>query len=180
MNHFDRRRIVVATLFTLVAFVTLWIVGTAAPSKGGATPDPAATRPPTTPFSPERPIFIGGDTADTGGGNIPVAVAQLDTTRQFKGDASFYRYNMTVVVPILQPGLTTTTNPNISDVPCTTRKVPYGTHLVITNVDNGQSVRCTNVPGGFVPPGTDIVLDTPLLEQIANLVEAPVPVRVSW
>lgn len=180
MNTFDRRRILVATVFTVVALIALWVVGTSAPSHTTTAPDPAASRPPTTPFTPERPIFIGGDASQDASGNLDVAMALPDSNRQFKGLASFYRYNMTVVVPIIQPGMTTTTNPNLSDTPCSTRAVPYGTPLVVTNVDNGQSVRCVNVPGGFIPPGSQIVLDTVLLQKIANLVEAPVPVRVNW
>ena len=180
MNTFDRRRIVAATLFTVLALITLWVVGRSAPATGATAPDPAATRPPTTPYVPERPVFIGGDTSGTAFGNNDVAVAPTDGSRQFKGAASFHRFNMTVVVPIVDPGVSTTTNPNLSDIPCTTREVPYGTPLVVTNTDNGQSVRCVNVPGGFIPPGTQIVLDTPLFTQIGNLVDAPIPVRVRW
>ena len=54
MNTFDRRRIVVATLFTLIALITLWVVGRSAPATGATAPDPAATRPPTTPYVPEQ------------------------------------------------------------------------------------------------------------------------------
>ena len=65
MNTFDRRRIVAATLFTVLALITLWVVGRSAPATGATAPDPAATRPPTTPYVPERPVFIGGDTSGT-------------------------------------------------------------------------------------------------------------------
>ena len=153
MNTFDRRRIVVATLFTLITLITLWVVGRSAPSSGATAPDPAASRPPTTPYVPERPVFIGGDTSGTALDNNDVAVAPNDVTRQFKGLASFHRFNMTVVVPIVDPGVSTTTNPNLSDIPCTTREVPYGTHLVVTNTDNGQSVdrKSTRLNSSHIP-----------------------------
>jgi hypothetical protein len=172
MNSTERRRVAVATIVTLVALPALWVLGrhsattTGAPNVGAAGVEIGAgshaTRPPTTAYRPQPPVFVGGDSTPRVPGVIEVAVPPKPSPNQFTGKASFFRYNLA------------------AGHPCTTRKVPDGTPLTVTNLDNGQSTSCINTLGIAVPSGADIVLDTPLMAEISDLTDAPVPVRVSW
>ena len=64
--------------------------------------------------------------------------------------------------------------------PCTTYLAPSGATITVTNVDNGLSTTCTNTLGVSMPAEADIVMDTDVFVAIADLVDAPVPVRLSW
>jgi hypothetical protein len=177
MNAIERRRVVAASLFTLVALPALWVIGrhsattSGSPAVGAAGIDVAPgshdTPPPTTAYHPSPPVFVGGDSAPPLPGVIEVAVPPKPSANQFLGKATFFRYSSIASLPT-----------NIA--PCTTSKVPDGTHLTVTNLDNGQSTRCVNIVGMKVPHSADIVLDTPLLAEISDLTDVPVPVRVSW
>jgi hypothetical protein len=50
----------------------------------------------------------------------------------------------------------------------------------VTNLDNGHLVECVVADRTGVPDDQLIVLDTPDFEQLADLVEAPIPVSISW
>jgi hypothetical protein len=52
--------------------------------------------------------------------------------------------------------------------------------LKVTNLDNGQTTTCMNTLGMSLPAGSDLVMNTAVYILIADLAEAPVPVRVSW
>ncbi len=54
-----------------------------------------------------------------------------------------------------------------------------GARLVVTNTDNGHRVAC-RVVSNDVPDGVTVVIDTDLFLDLADLVEAPVPVSLSW
>jgi len=63
---------------------------------------------------------------------------------------------------------------------CTLGGAPSNALITVTNVDNGQVVQCKNTLGMSIPVGADMAIDINLYVRIADLVEAPVPVRVSW
>ena len=52
--------------------------------------------------------------------------------------------------------------------------------ITVTNTDNGLSTTCTNTLDVAKPADADIVIDTNVYVAIADLVDAPVPVRLSW
>jgi hypothetical protein len=66
--------------------------------------------------------------------------------------------------------------------PCLFGGAPVNTILSITNLDNGRATTC--LAAGAQPDaatsGLVIVLDASVFQDIADLVEAPVPVRVAW
>jgi hypothetical protein len=178
MNTIERRRVVAASIFTLVALPALWVIGRHSATTSGSPATGAVgidvpgvgghdTAPPTSAYRPRPPVFVGGDTTPAAPGVIEVAVPPAPSKNQFTGKASFFRYSTIAALPT-----------NIA--PCTTSKVPDGTQLTVTNLDNGQFTHCVNIVGLKVPNSADIVLDTPLLAAISNLTDAPIPVRVSW
>ena len=83
MNALDRRRVVVASVFTLVALPALWVLNRDSAATSGAPNAAAAgvdvewrrrTHRRTTAYQPEPPLFVGGDDAPTPPGLINVAV----------------------------------------------------------------------------------------------------------
>jgi hypothetical protein len=171
MNALDRRRVVVASVFTLVALPALWVLNRDSASTSGA-PNAAAVgvevesaggnAPTTTAYEPTPPLFVGGDDAPTPPGLINVAVPPAPGANERVMNASFHRYMNSV------------------GQPCTTLLAPDGAALTVVNLDNGQATTCTNTLGLAVPAGVDIVLNTAQFTLIGNLADAPVPVRVSW
>ena len=172
MNTFDRRRVVVACVFTLVALPALWALSrdsatsTGSPQVGAAGVDvgkaTADTEPSTTAYQPEAPLFVGGDDTPAPPGLINVAVPPPPGDNEAVAQASFHRY-AGVGVPV-----------------CTTLLAPEAAKLTVTNLDNGQSTTCTNTLGMALPAGSDLVLNTAVYILIADLADAPVPVRVTW
>ena len=172
MNTFDRRRVVVACVFTLVALPALWAltrdpantagspqVGAAGVDVGRAAND---TAPSTTAYQPEAPLFVGGDDDPTPPGLVNVAVPPPPGANEAVGQASFHRYA------------------GVGVSVCTTLLAPEAAELTVTNLDNGQTTTCTNTLGMALPAGSDIVLNTAVYILIADLADAPVPVRVTW
>lgn len=64
--------------------------------------------------------------------------------------------------------------------PCLFTGAPVNTVVTVTNLDNGKATTC--LVAGNQPPGSGLVilLDSTVFQDIADLVEAPVPVRVAW
>lgn len=167
----DRRRAVVASIFTVVALPALWVLNresaatSAAPKVGAAGVDVAAdaanTVPATEPYQPEPPSFVGGDEQPASPNQIDVAIPPAPGENEVIAKASFKRYSA-------------------GSRQCTTLLAPDGALLTIENIDNGQSTTCTNTLGMAIPAGADIVLHTDVFGEIGDLADAPVPVRVSW
>jgi hypothetical protein len=64
--------------------------------------------------------------------------------------------------------------------PCAFPYARGGTVLTVTNLDNGHSTTCTVALKKTLPGGQLIVLDTPIFQELGDLIEAPIPVRVTW
>lgn len=197
-EHGDRVRLIVASCLTVVALPVLLSEGraqraerpptVAAVAPGGealasplgdeqttattTTPAPAkpdrgsggsgATTTATTDADP--PSFLTGVTAALPK-SITVAVpAQISNTTE-TGKASFRRW---------APGSTSVTNP------CAAWFLKVGTKVTVTNLDNGHTVDCVVTQRTGVPQDQLIVLDTQAFSQLADLIEAPIPVTISW
>jgi hypothetical protein len=165
MRARERRRLVLATTLTVVAFPALWLLDGDDNDEGAAaavttTEDtllPSATE------GPGVPVFLDNTTPVAAPAVIDIAVPEAPGAREARGSATFKRYVGARV-----------------ERPCTTALAPAGVMLTITNVDNGTSTTCMNTRSTAVPPGADIAIDTAVYITIAELVEAPVPVRISW
>lgn len=173
MNTSDRRRVVFATVFTVVALPALWVSGrdqaqtTTAPSAGAVgletrTAGEAHPTTITTTYRPASPVFLGNAEGATAADPPEIAIEQgTDPVGNFADvKASFRRYQ--------------------SSDSCTTPYAGGGVRITVTNTDNGQSLTCRNVLGPAVPPGDGILVHTELLATITNLADAPISVRISW
>jgi hypothetical protein len=171
MEVHERRRLVVATAFTLIALPSIWLLDRDDPGSRGSssvaaagleTPDPAASAStPTT--EPERPIFLDNTAVVVAPAVIDVALPDAPGDREALGKATYRRY-LDSTIPS----------------PCTTYLAPSGATVTVTNIDNGLSTTCTNTLGVSKPADADIVMHTDVYVAIADLVDAPIPVRLSW
>lgn len=169
MNITDRRRATVAAVFTMLALPAMWALdrgSSAAPTVGAAgVAAPAANATPvTTAYHPDIPAFLDGPKAPVAPAVIDIAVAPEPDARQADGTASYQRYAFA----------------GAGSPPCTTLLAPSGALVTVLDVDNGQSITCTNTYGPTIPAGVAIVLHTDAFATLASLSESPVPVRISW
>jgi hypothetical protein len=111
------------------------------------------------------PGFLSGPTFPTVARTITVVVPTTNSATSETGRATFRRW---------AGGSTTTA------APCAVWFLPVGTTVTVTNLDNGHQVKCVIAARTGVPDGQLIVLDTPVFEQLADLIEAPIPVTISW
>lgn len=64
--------------------------------------------------------------------------------------------------------------------PCLFTGAPISTVLTITNLDNGKATTCMVANNADPGSGLAILLDSSVFQDIADLAEAPVPVRITW
>lgn len=62
--------------------------------------------------------------------------------------------------------------------PCVTPLAATGREVTVINLDTGRRVTCTVVEHGPLPEGVIVKLDAPVFQQLADLGEQPIPVRV--
>jgi hypothetical protein len=63
---------------------------------------------------------------------------------------------------------------------CSTTLVPLGATITVLNLNNGRKTTCININIGPMSGSFDITLNTAVFEDIAELVDAPLPVELTW
>jgi hypothetical protein len=63
---------------------------------------------------------------------------------------------------------------------CYSIEAPIGRVVTVTNINNGRSITCTNVFSLLVPNGVTIILHTTVFIKLADLIDSPIPVKISW
>ncbi len=169
MNPYDRRRLVLASIFTVAALPALWMINrndahSAAPKLGAAgVPRVGAdTAPPTSAYTPDPPIFLDGPTSGAGPAVVDIVIPRAPTATEASGRASFRRFA------------------DATNRPCSTALAPWGKLLTVTNTNNGQTTTCLNSVSTPLPAGVDLVIHTDIFTSISDLADAPIPVRISW
>lgn len=162
MLRTDRRRVVIASLFTAVALPALWFFSSDGATKN-STDGSRATAPPSTKYEPEPPLFVGGTDTPRKPTVVDIAVPSTLPPNSMRGAASFHRY------------------PDTFARACTVLQAPDGAAVTVTNIDNGQTTTCTNtLTLATLPEGIDVLVHTDVFTEIGNVTDAPIPVRVYW
>jgi hypothetical protein len=171
----DRRRLAVAAALTIVALPAIWLFARSEPSSGTAAPSVAgaagvvapqngsATTPNSSddPFGSGGPIFVNGPSTPPKAAVVPIVVPE--TIGQHIDGRATYKHNDDLTSNI-----------------CVAPKAPFGAKLLVTNLDNGRTVTCINRSPRPLATGLEIQLTTVQFQTIAQLVDAPVPVRIQW
>ena len=169
MQVHERRRVAVAAVFTLIALPAIWLFDRDDPA---ASPNVAAAGVPAPAAQPaaevrttaaEIPVFLDNTLAVVAPAVIDVALPDPPGPTDTAGRATYQRYLDTTI-----------------DRPCTAVTAPSGAIITVTNVNNGLSTTCTNTLGFSVPADVVVSLDTEVYIAIADLVDAPIPVLISW
>ncbi|MCU1394931.1 MAG: hypothetical protein JWM34_3359 [Ilumatobacteraceae bacterium] len=171
----DRRRLVVAAALTIVALPAIWLFARSEPSQGTAAPSVVAgagivtpqggvatTAGTSDPFGTDGPIFVDGPTTPPKPAIVPIVVPAQAPGTSIVGNAT-YKTNV---------------DPNANT--CSSALAEFNATLKVTNVDNGRSITCINRTPRVLPDGLTIELTTADFQKIAALVDAPVPVSISW
>jgi hypothetical protein len=198
-DHGDRVRLIVASCLTVVALPVLLNEGkdqraerpptmavvapgagaiatlgsqpTTAAAPAASVSEPTSAPPPpadqtTAPHdSGDDPSFLAGPFTPTSMTGITVAVPDTTSRTRQTGRASYRRW---------PPGSSSIASP------CAAWFLDVGTAVTVTNLDNGHSVKCVIVDRRGVPSDQIIVVDTALFHQLADVVEAPIPVTINW
>ncbi len=66
------------------------------------------------------------------------------------------------------------------DIVCYLPQAPLGIKISVQNLNNARTTTCTNVFRTSLPSGVTMLLHTKVFENLANIVDAPIPVVASW
>jgi hypothetical protein len=168
----DQRRLAVAAAITVIALPSLWLLSrneeTGAPNvaTAGVAIGPEAGAPTTAglgvvdPMGSPGAAYLDGPPAATSPSVVAIAVPSEGTGRSVTGTAS-YRSSLQ------------------SESVCQVKDAPFGSKVTVTNLDNSRFTTCTASisPAGILD---SVVMHTDAFLVIADLVDAPVPVVISW
>lgn len=161
MNHTERRRFFVAAAITIVAIPALMISGGSGDADDGAVA--TSSSPTTSEPGPADPAFLPPEDSTPAPEIITVNVPAPPSGTVIKGVASFIRWPETL-------GLR----------PCATPNALIGSIITVTNLDNGRSVECNNVSIERLPGDAIIIIHTDVFLELADLVDAPIPVQIAF
>lgn len=161
LSLYERRRLAVLGVVTLIALPIIW------PRSGDSASTETTTVPSTTTSVPTddseipAPVFLGGPAPLTPTGSAAIAYPQV-VGQSITGTATYSNLGYTES-PV-----------------CSSVDAPTGIAITVTNINNGRKVTCINVFSLLVPAGISVVLHTTVFEKLADVVDAPIPVTISW
>ena len=160
LSVFERRRIAVLTVLTLIVMFAVRGLNND-PSVATPVTVVVTTVPPIDEQEIPAPVILGGPAplAPTGSAAIAYPATNNNT---ITGTAAYNNLGYTET--------------NV----CYSIEAPIGREVTVTNINNGRSVRCTNVFSLLVPPGVTIVLHTTVFIKLADLIDSPIPVKITW
>ncbi|MEO6125324.1 MAG: hypothetical protein ABIR32_16595 [Ilumatobacteraceae bacterium] len=165
----------IAAVFTLIALPAIWLFTRSEANSGSVAPTIAAVGvdSPAAGQSTERaandnamgtnsPIFIDGPETPP-----PAAVNQIVVPAEIPGE--FVEGRATYK---------STTSTDLDT--CSAPHAPFGAELTVTNRDNGRITTCINRAPIGLSAGLELQLTAQQFAKLAQLVDAPIPVRITW
>lgn len=158
----QRRRVALALVITVLAV----IVSIATRENDASSSSEAAGN--ATPASVNdslsaEPAFLPGNAVAGAPDIITVNVPTPPAGTVISGRASYVRWPQTL-------GLT----------PCATPHALIGARITVTNLNNARSIVCDNVSIESLGGGNTIIVHTDAFLEIADLVDAPIPVEIQF
>ena len=159
LSVYERRRATVLAVVTVVVLGIAW--GNRSDGEATTTESVVTTTTALVDESIPDPVILGGPAPIAPSGSAAIAYPAVNPNER-TGVATFSNlgYTQTAV--------------------CYSTVVPAGASVTVTNVNNGRTVKCTSVYSLLVPSGVDIMLHSSVFTKIANLIDAPIPVKISW
>jgi len=162
LSTFERRRIVIAALLTTL--VLPFVLMNRSDDKVTDSAEVATTTTQLEQASEDgslEPIILGGPSPIVQDGSAQIAYPASSLTG-VQAIASFSNFD------------------NAPEIVCYMPQAPLGIKISVQNLNNGRTATCTNVFRTTMPSGASMLLHTKVFESLANLVDAPIPVTVSW
>jgi hypothetical protein len=160
LSVYERRRIIVLGVVTILAVTALRSRGSDEAADATAATTTTSTIVLTDESVPD-PVILGGPAPLAPSGSAAIAYPATSGN--------------------VVDGLATFSNLGYTQTPvCYSTQVPAGAIVTVTNVNNGRTVKCTSVYSLLVPPGMTIMLHNSVFVEIANLNDAPLPVKITW
>lgn len=165
LSRIDRNRMTVAFVATALLLTVLFL------SAGGSSGSPRTIEAVTTTTydlglatgdTVDAPANLDGPVSQDPNGQGQIAYPADNDGQLVRGSATYKRF------------------PEAARTGCSTNLVPLGTVLTVLNLNNGRKTTCTNINIGPTSGTFDIILNTALFESIAELVDAPIPVELTW
>lgn len=164
----DRNRMRVAAVVTAVALPLMFMASgrSASSSEPTIVSTTTSTLPSGLAIDPsstvDAPANLEGPVVGDPNGTGQIAYPADNAGRMLRGLATYRRL------------------PDSARTGCATTLVPLGAEITVLNLNNGRKLTCSNINLGFLPGGADIVINTRLFESIAELIDAPLPVELTW
>ena len=161
LSTFERRRIVIAALLTVVMLPFILLNRTDDKVADSAEVATTTTQLEQADDGSLEPIILGGPSPIVQDGSAQIAYPASSLTG-VQAIASFSNFD------------------NAPEIVCYMPQAPLGIKISVQNLNNGRTATCTNVFRTTMPSGASMLLHTKVFESLANLVDAPIPVTVSW
>jgi hypothetical protein len=164
-TRFDKNRMTVAVIATAVLIPLLFIAGggssnsTAEPIKATTTTYDLGL---SSDGTADAPANLGGPVSQDPNGSGEIAYPADNDGQMARVVASYKRF------------------PNSAKNGCSTTSAPLGATITILNLNNGHKTTCLNINIGPTSGTFGIIMNTAVFEAIAELVDAPLPVELTW
>ncbi|MEY4224623.1 MAG: hypothetical protein RIS33_1557 [Actinomycetota bacterium] len=172
----QRRRLAIAIAVTVIAVIAFAVsgngsgdddanvsgTGTAVSIPSGAGGDSGGS-PAAFDTSPADPAFLPDVDPSIAPEIITVNVPAPPAGTVLDGTASYVRWPQTL-------GLR----------PCATPHALIGAVITVTNLNNGRQIKCNNVSIEALRDGSVIIVHTDVFLDLADLVDAPIPVEINF
>lgn len=172
----QRRRLAVAIAVTVVAVIAFAVSGNdssndSGTDTGSVAPSSNTINPAAGPgdqsgnsdTKPADPAFLPDVDPSIAPEIITVNVPAPPSGTVLNGTANFVRWPQTL-------GLR----------PCATPHALIGAVITVTNLNNGRQIKCNNVSIEALRDGSVIVVHTDVFLDLADLVDAPIPVEINF
>jgi hypothetical protein len=166
LSRTDRNRLTVAAVATGLLLPVLFIAG----GRSAGSTNTNITIAPTTTFDTglltnnpvDAPANLDGPVAVDSNAQGEIAYPAGNTSQSYRGIASFKRF------------------PESAKNGCSTNIAPLGATVTVRNLNNGLKTTCLNINIGPISGTFDIVVNLAVFEAVAELIDAPLPVEMSW
>jgi hypothetical protein len=164
-TRFDKNRMTVAVIATAVLIPLLFMAGGNS-SNSSAEPIKATTSTYDLGLSSDgmadAPANLDGPVSQDPNGSGEIAYPADNDGQMARVIASYKRF------------------PNSAKTGCSTASAPLGATVTVRNLNNGHKTTCLNINIGPTSGTFGIIMNTTVFEAIAELVDAPLPVELTW
>jgi hypothetical protein len=166
LSHIDKNRFTVAVVATALIFPLLFM---ASGNSNNGTESTVKIAPTTTydlglaiDSDVDAPANLDGPISPDQNGQGQIAYPADNSGKMVRGIATYKRL------------------PDSVKTGCATTLVPLGATITVRNLNNGRKATCVNINIGPTTGSFDITLHTGVFESIAELIDAPLPVELTW